>query len=350
MLRRWRRRLADERAESRVYRDLATRRAGEEREILLGLAVAEERHAAHWAGLLGDDVGDIGRGAPRWRLLAFLARRFGSVFVLALAQRAETRSPYDADADATPAMAADERVHEEVVRGLAARGRARVSGTFRAAVFGANDGLVSNLALVLGVIGGGAGTTTVLLTGLAGLLSGALSMGAGEFVSVRSQRELLAASAPDTHDADSVLRRLDVNANELALVFRARGVPEAEARQRAEEVLRSDDPARTVSAGVSGDDRHEVVGSSLAAAVSSFAFFASGAAVPVLPFLFGLPTAAALVAAVALVGVALMLTGATVGVLSGGPPLLRALRQLAIGLGAAAATYSLGLLFGTTVG
>jgi vacuolar iron transporter family protein len=350
VLRRWRRRLADERAESRVYRDLATRRTGEEREILLGLAVAEERHAAHWARLLGDDAGVIGRGAPRWRLLAFLARRFGSVFVLALAQRAETRSPYHADADATPAMAADERVHEEVVRGLAARGRARVSGTFRAAVFGANDGLVSNLALVLGVIGGGAGTTAVLLTGLAGLLSGALSMGAGEFVSVRSQRELLAASTPDTRDAESVLRRLDVNANELALVFRARGVPEAEARQRAEEVLLSDDPAGSVNAGVGDEAGHEVVGSSLAAALSSFAFFATGAAVPVLPFVFGLSVPVALATAAVLVGLALMLTGATVGVLSGGPPLRRALRQLAIGLGAAAVTYSLGLLFGTAVG
>jgi len=102
MLRKWRRRLADERAESRVYRDLATRRTGEEHDILTGLANAEERHAAHWAGLLGSGAGDVGRGATRWRMLAFLARRFGSVFVLALAQRAETRSPYDADADATP--------------------------------------------------------------------------------------------------------------------------------------------------------------------------------------------------------------------------------------------------------
>ena len=254
-LRKWRRRLADEQAEARVYRDLAARRTGEEREILLGLAVAEERHAAHWARLLGDHLGDVGRGATRMRVLAFLARRFGSVFVLALAQRAETRSPYAADADATPAMAADERIHEEVVRGLAARGRARVSGTFRAAVFGANDGLVSNLALVLGVIGGGATTTTVLLTGLSGLLAGALSMGAGEFVSVRSQRELLAASVPDTRDAASVLPRLDVDANELALVYRARGVEPVEADRRAREVLGSDDPAGTASGGRGGRRR-----------------------------------------------------------------------------------------------
>lgn len=350
-LRKWRRRLADERAEAQVYRDLAARRTGEEQQILLGLATAEERHAAHWAGLLGTQNIGIRRGAARWRMLALLARRFGSVFVLALAQRAETRSPYDADADATPAMAADERIHEEIVRGLAARGRARVSGTFRAAVFGANDGLVSNLALVLGVLGGGAGTATVLLTGLAGILAGALSMGAGEFVSVRSQRELLAASTPDTRDADTVLRRLDVDANELALLLRARGTLPDEADRLAAEALRSDDPARAVSdADLDPDAEHEVVGSSLAAALSSFCFFASGAAVPVLPFLLGLPEGLALTLAVVLVGLALMLTGATVGVLSGGPPLRRALRQLAIGLGAAAVTYLLGLLFGTAVG
>lgn len=351
-LRRWRRRLADEREEARVYRDLAARRTGEDREILLGLAVAEERHAAHWERLLGERAGRVGRGAARWRVLAFLARRFGSVFVLALAQRAETRSPYRSDADATPAMAADERVHEEVVRGLAARGRARVSGAFRAAVFGANDGLVSNLALVLGVIGGGATTRTVLLTGLSGLLAGALSMGAGEFVSVRSQRELLAASAPDTRDADSVLRRLDIHANELALVLRARGVPAEEADRRAADALRNDDPVGAVlgEADPGADDRHDVVGSSSGAALSSFCFFASGAAIPVLPFVLGLSEGVALAVAGALVGVALMVTGAIVGVLSGGPPLRRALRQLAIGLGAAAVTYGLGLLLGTSAG
>jgi vacuolar iron transporter family protein len=350
-VRRWRRRLADEREEAKVYRDLATRRTGEERQILLSLAEAEERHAAHWARLLGDEAGRVRRGAARMRLLAFLARRFGSVFVLALAQRAETRSPYRSDADATAAMAADERVHEEVVRGLAARGRARVSGTFRAAVFGANDGLVSNLALVLGVIGGGASSSTVLLTGLAGLLSGALSMGAGEYVSVRSQRELLAASAPDVRDAHTVLRELDVDANELALVYRARGVPAEEAHRRAAAVLRSADPAFSGLANEPGeDDGYDVVGTGLGAALSSFFFFASGAAVPVLPFLFGLDGVPALIAAGLLVGLALLLTGATVGVLSGGPPLRRALRQLAIGAGAAATTYGLGLLVGAAVG
>ena len=344
-LRKWRRYLADERAEAAVYRDLAGRREGEEREILLALADAEARHEAHWLALLGDDVGRARKGDIRTRMLGWLARRFGSVFVLALAQRAEARSPYDQDVDATATMAADERIHGEVVRALAARGRNRLSGTFRAAVFGANDGLVSNLALVLGVGATGIPTPLILATGLAGLLAGALSMGAGEFVSIRSQRELLAASDPDP-EADKALPDLDVDANELALVYRARGMSEMDAAAHAAEVLRD----LSVVAPRAEPDDHEEIGSALGAAVSSFLFFASGAIIPVLPYLFGASGLVAVIIAAALVGVALLATGAIVGLLSGGPPLLRALRQLAIGFGAAAATYLLGLAFGTSVG
>lgn len=344
-VRRWRQRLADERLEAALYRELAARRTGEERDILLALAEAEARHAAHWASLLGDLGPGRGHASARSRLLVWLARRLGSVFVLALAQRAESRSPYDQDADATPTMAADERIHAEVVRGLAARGRARVSGTFRAAVFGANDGLVSNLALVVGVAGSGVATSTVLLTGLAGLLSGAMSMGAGEYISVRSQRELLDASTPAAGHVEAY-PHLDVNANELALVYRARGMAADEAQRHAAAQLRAW-PA--VEDRVDSAPGHELVGSGLSAAASSFAFFASGAAVPVLPFLLGLSGAAAIVTAAVLVGVALMLTGATVGMLSGAPPLRRALRQLGVGAAAAAVTFVLGSLFGATV-
>jgi vacuolar iron transporter family protein len=340
-LRRWRRYLAAERAEAAVYRDLAGRRAGEEREILLALAEAERRHEQHWLGLLGNQVGRPRRDA-RTSVLGFLARRFGSVFVLALAQRAESRSPYDTDVDATQAMAADERVHEEVVRALAARGRQRLSGTFRAAVFGANDGLVSNLALVLGVSASGIDNRIVLLTGIAGLLAGALSMGAGEFVSVRSQRELLDATTPNSSGSES-LAALDVNANELALVYRARGMSAADASTHAAEIL----SGTRVMPQASADD-HESVGSALGAAVSSFLFFASGAIIPVLPYLFGAQGISAVVIAAVLVGLALLATGSVVGLLSGTSPLKRALRQLAIGYGAAGATYLLGLLFGVS--
>jgi vacuolar iron transporter family protein len=343
-VRRWRRYLANERAEAAVYRDLASRRSGDEREILLEIAEAEARHEQHWLDLLGDEVGRPRAGDLRTRLLGWLARRLGSVFVLALAQRAEARSPYDDDADATSAMAADERVHEEVVRALAARGRQRLSGTFRAAVFGANDGLVSNLALVLGVGATGVPPMVILATGVAGLLAGALSMGAGEFVSVRSQRELLAASNPNP-DTHSALEHLDVDANELSLVYRARGMSDEQARAHAAEVLADLSVDRSVEA-----KEHEEIGSATGAAVSSFFFFASGAVIPVLPYLFGATGLTAVIVAAALVGVALLITGAIVGLLSGGPPLLRALRQLAIGFGAAGATYLLGLLFGASVG
>jgi VIT1/CCC1 family predicted Fe2+/Mn2+ transporter len=341
-VRRWRRYLAAERAEAAVYRDLASRRSGEEREILLALAEAEGRHEQHWIDLLGDDAGKPLPRDVRTRLLGLLARRFGSVFVLALAQRAESRSPYQGDADATDAMAADERIHEEVVRALATRGRQRLSGSFRAAVFGANDGLVSNLALVLGISAAGAPNHIVLLSGVAGLLAGALSMGAGEYVSVRSQRELEDASTPDPAARASV-PDLDVDANELALVYRARGMSAAEAQEHASEVLAGRDTAAPARAA-----GHDTIGSALAAAVSSFLFFASGAVIPVLPYLFGAQGITAVVIAAALVGLALLGTGAVVGLLSGASPLKRALRQLAIGFGAAGATYLLGLLFGVT--
>ena len=357
-VRRWRQYLADERAEAAVYRDLAGRRTGEEREILLALADAEGRHARHWIDLLGERVGAPRHGDIRTRLLGFFARRFGSVFVLALAQRAEARSPYEDDSDATAAMAADERIHEEVVRGLAARGRNRLSGTFRAAVFGANDGLVSNLALVAGISASGVPAATVLLTGVAGLLAGALSMGAGEYVSVRSQRELLEASNPDPL-SDTAVPHLDVDANELRLVYRARGMSEADAADHADRMLAVQRPATRPFAlpgvpGVdaAGDDRdeHEAIGTGLGAAAASFCFFASGAIIPILPFLFGLTGVLALLIAAVLVGLALLATGAVVGLLSGAPPLKRALRQLAIGFGAAAVTYLLGLAFDTTLG
>ena len=367
-IRRWQRYLSDERAEAAVYRDLAGRRSGEEREILLALADAEGRHAAHWRQLLGEHAARPTRGSLRTRALAFLARHFGSVFVLALAQRAEGRSPYAGDAHATDRMAADERIHGEVVRGLAARGRSRLSGSFRAAVFGANDGLVSNLALVLGIGAAGASARVVLLTGLAGLLAGALSMGAGEYVSVRSQRELLEASTPDPH-AGAVLPHLDVDANELALVYRARGMPAEQADRHAREVLagyrgwtgdwprepaggdEGDGVGGDEGDGAAGDDRdggpdqHEAIGTAWRAAISSFCFFASGAVIPVLPYLFGAGGFTGQVIAAGLVGIALVLTGAVVGLLSGGPPLRRAARQLVIGYGAAAVTYGLGLLF-----
>lgn len=347
--RRWARYLVEERAEGMVYRRLASRRSGEEQRILLSLAEAERRHEQHWLDLLGGEPKRLPRAGARSRLLGWMAGRFGSIFVLALAQNAEARSPYDAERYATPAMRADEKVHHEVVRGLAARGRRRLSGSFRAAVFGANDGLVSNLALVLGIGATGVSSGFVLFSGIAGLLAGALSMGAGEFVSVRSQRELLAATEAND-DAVAAAGDLDIDENELALVYRARGMDRDEALERARLLVAAAQAGvRRSATGPVRTHRgadHEIVGGDWTAAISSFFLFASGAIIPVLPWIFGLQGTAAVVLALILVGVALLTTGAMVGILSGGPPLRRALRQLAIGFGAAAVTYLLGLLFG----
>ncbi len=340
--RRWRQYLADERAEAAVYRSLAGRRAGEEREILLAIADAELRHERHWRELLGTDDEMPHSPSPGQRALIALAGRFGSVFTLALMQRTERASPYAADEDATEQMAADEIIHAEVVRGLATRGRERMSGTFRAAIFGANDGLVSNLALILGIGATGVSTSIVLAAGLAGLLAGALSMAAGEFVSVRSQRELLAASVPDPQAA-RVLPDLDLDANELALVYRARGYNEVEATRLSEAAFagRSEPFAAT-----GANPGHEAIGTAWGAAGASFCFFATGAIIPVLPYLLGASGALAVVLSAVLVGLALLGTGSTVGLLSGASPGRRALRQLGIGYGAAAATYLLGSLLG----
>lgn len=397
-LERWRRYLANERSEAAVYKTLAARQKNpEDREILSKIAEAESRHQRYWLDKLGDQLGTPRKADFNTRLLGFLAKVFGSVFTLALMQSAESRSPYLADEDASDQLAMDEKVHAEVVRGLATRSRERMSGTFRAAVFGVNDGLVSNLALVLGVLGSGVGSTVVLITGVSGLLAGALSMAAGEFISVRSQNELLGASTPQT-SSSAMAANVDVEANELALVFRARGMSEAEAQYKADQLFARishsaesyaerfsggghspenpspenhnlenpgsenpstksagpENPSTEVRGGEAAEDEEfaeaHTPGGAWEAAISSFCFFAGGALLPILPFIFGASTTLGAVIAVVLVSLALLITGAVTGILSGKPPAWRALRQLLIGLGAAGITYLLGLAFGGVVG
>lgn len=352
-IRRWRKYLANERAEARTYRALAENATGEQRDIFCAVAEAETRHERYWEDMLGPYAKKTVQPSLETRILGMLARRFGSVFTLALLQAAEQRRPYEDDADATERLSADEKIHAEVVRGLAATGREKLSGNFRAAVFGANDGLVSNLALVIGMVGSGVSNNVILITGVSGLLAGALSMAAGEFVSVSSQKELLDASTLDSSTASSALPALDLDENELALVFRARGMDAEEATRYAHEAIQRSkalpkDAEADVFSGVGGlfETRNsEVVGSGAAAAAASFCFFALGALVPILAFLFPLSTAVATVLSLVLVGGALMITGGFVGVMSGASPMKRALRQLALGLGAAGITYLLGLGF-----
>ena len=345
--------------EARTYRDLSERRTGEERAVLLQLEEAERRHEEYWLARLGDHALPAPKPPLRTRAASVLAHLFGTIFILAMAQRAEQRSARDVDDDVPAHMQADEQIHAEVIRSLAAKSRETLAGTFRAAVFGANDGLVSNLALVLGVAASGMEPHAVLLTGVSGLLAGALSMAAGEWVSVRSQRELLDASIPDP-DAHQAVTDLDVDANELALVFRARGESEDEAERHAKQVFaRLAKPATGESGAIAlraalggsaeSDGAGDQVGTPTKAALSSFCFFATGAFFPLIPYILGLTGVAAITVAAAIVGVALLFTGGVVGILSGQAPTPRALRQLLVGYGAAGVTYLLGLLFGTSV-
>ena len=352
-IRRWRRYLADEESEARIYRYLAQRAEGKDREILMQVAEAEKRHQQHWRDMLGEHVGKPVRPSLSSAFLQFMAKHFGSVFILAMAQMAESRSPYAEDPDATEEMAADEAIHEEIIRALATSGREKLSGNFRAAVFGANDGLVSNLALTIGITASGASSSMVLLSGIAGLLAGALSMAAGEFVSVRSQRELLDASQP-TQVTLRVAGDLDIDANELELIYRARGMDEEAAHHRALErfgYLDCDcDPSLSHRANEDGEEENVALGTDIGAAAASFSFFASGALVPILPYIFGLSGLWAMLLSLLFVTMALGFTGGIVGLLSGSSPMRRGLRQILIGLGAAGITYLLGLAFGTTLG
>jgi vacuolar iron transporter family protein len=344
---RWRRYLADERAEAAVYRELAARRDGEEREILLALAAAEGRHEAHWLALLGGDDSGVPRADIRTRMLGALARRFGSIFVLALAQRAEARSPYATDPDATAAMAADERIHGEVVRGLAARGRRRLAGTFRAAVFGANDGLVSNLALVMGVAGADLPGRTILITGFAGLLAGSFSMALGEWLSVQSSRELYENQMRT--EAAEIEASPEEEAEELALIYEARGIEKGESEILARRILA--DPAKALDVMAReelGIDPSDLGGSPWVAAGASFLLFSAGALIPVLPFLFT-SGGTAVLASIAVSTLGLFALGAGITLFTARPAFRSGMRSVLFGLVAAAGTWLIGRLIGVTV-
>lgn len=289
-----------------------------------------------------------------------MARRFGIEAVLPVLERAERSDAgmYDAEPAAAAAMPRDERMHARVLARLR-EGRATPvighaepwhrgdrSGVLRAAVFGVNDGLVSNTALVMGFAGSGAPAGTILLAGLAGLLAGAFSMAAGEYVSMASQRESfereLGLEEAELRDKPEEEER------ELALIYQAKGLDPEAAAATAAQIMRDRATALdTLAREELGLDPSEL-GSPWGAAASSFVMFALGALVVVIPYLFG-SGLAALVVAIGLAALALVGVGAGIGALTGRPPLRAALRQLLVGTVAAGATYGFGSLIGVSV-
>lgn len=219
-------------------------------------------------------------------------------------------------------------------------------GWLRPAVFGAMDGLVSNVALIAGVVGGtsSADTTPIVLAGLAGLAAGAFSMAAGEYTSVASQSE--SAEAEITKERREILANPHAEERELAEMYVAKGLDPELARQVAAQIHRDVDNAVAVHAREEFGVDQDSLASPTVAAVSSFLAFAAGAAVPVLPYLFG---ASSLLLSVAITLVALFVCGAVVTQLTSRSWWFGGLRQMALGAAAAALTYGVGSVVGAAV-
>ncbi len=337
-------------------------------EVYRRLAAVEEAHAEFW----GKELARIGATAaakrPGWRTrsLVWLARRFGPQFVLPTLSTLERRDSgqYDRQPEAVAGgLPAAERSHNRIVEAMASglpggasgsslarlEGRHRTGGNaLRAAVLGANDGLVSNLSLVMGVAGAAVPGGTILLTGLAGLVAGACSMAMGEWLSVTSSRELNQRQIEI--EADELKRMPEEEKEEMVLIYQAKGLDEAAARALADQLMANKDTALdTLVREELGIDPDELGGSAWTAAATSFGLFALGAIFPVAPF-FWLDGTAALVASLAASGVALVLTGAGTSLFTGRNVLFSGTRQLAIGLAAAALTYGIGRLVGVSLG
>jgi VIT1/CCC1 family predicted Fe2+/Mn2+ transporter len=234
-----------------------------------------------------------------------------------------------------------------VPRSEAAFGTGGKSGAIRAAIFGVNDGLVSNLSLIMGVTGASASNKVILLAGVAGLLAGAFSMGAGEYVSMRVQRELFERLL---HlEAHELATDPDAERHELRQIYEAKGFPPHLAEEVTDVVMKDPEVALETHAREELGLDPDALGSPWGAALSSFATFSVGAAVPLLPFVVGSGTAA-LVAAISASGVALFAVGGSMSLLTGRSWLLSGLRMLVVGAAAAAITYGVGSLIGVSVG
>jgi VIT1/CCC1 family predicted Fe2+/Mn2+ transporter len=358
------------------------------------IAATERRHADIWARRL-EELGTpvpppAGGPRARVRVIIILARLLGTHAVSGLVQALEGDESGIYEAQNSPevaSIAADEEANAEIWRQLtrerqaataktairlngtdgngshgpvdmsisapgelAAREgwhRSSRSGTLRAVIFGVSDGLVSNLSLVMGVAGASSNDSRfILLAGIAGLLAGAFSMAAGEYISMQSQRELF--------ERQIALERAELQMvpeaeeQELVAIYRSKGL--------------SDDEAWTVARRLSADPEvaldtlvreelgldPEELGSPWGAAAGSFGAFAAGAAVPVLPFLFG-GGSIVFTLSIGLSLLALFGVGAGVSLLTGRGTLFSGIRQMAIGAAAAAVTYGVGLVIGVSV-
>ena len=332
------------------------------------LAETETRHLKLWqtqlqlAGL--DD--SVGRPSRRARLLMWVARKGGVDLVLPVIKAFENDATdmYAGDLIAeAEKLPEDEAAHARIFAALS-RQRSGVQGSvigrienrhralgggnaLRAAVLGANDGLVSNLALVAGFAGAAPGQGAIILAGVAGLLAGASSMALGEWISVTSSREAAEAQI----EAEREELRLDPAAEEeeLALIYQAKGLPRPEAERLAHLIVSDSERALSTLAREELGIVPEELGSAWTAGIVSFILFAIGAIIPVIPFFFDGGAVAIAISALLSAG-ALFLVGAGITLLTGRSMVYGGLRQLILGLLAAVLTFAIGSAIGDVTG
>jgi vacuolar iron transporter family protein len=352
-----------------LYRTLAeTEKNPQLAQVYRRLAAIEEAHAEYWRNHIAAIDQRVPKLRPgfRSRALAWLARRFGASFVLPTIDALEhiDSGTCDMQPEAVAAgLPAAERSHARIIQALAAGAPGALSGSalarlegrhrgmggnaLRAAVLGANDGLVSNLSLVMGVAGADLAGHTILVTGLAGLLAGSCSMALGEWLSVNTARE--SAQRQIATEAEELDQLPEEEKEELSLIYQAKGLPEDLARSLAEQLIANKKTALdTLVREELGIDPEELGGSAWTAAGTSFLLFAVGAIFPVAPYftLAGMP---AIIASLAASGLALFLIGAATTLFTGRGVLPSGARQLLVGFAAAGVTYGVGKLIGVAV-
>ncbi len=382
--RRFLRYLEAERSASLLYRALAQTVDGDRREALLELATIEDEHAEHWIEKLTENGIAVPPAPtsldPSNAALVARARGAGFADVLRHLEVAESDDAgmYDAEPEAPSSMSQDEREHIEVFQRMItsmetstpvampgpsghrvltpADGepwhRGDRTGSTRAAVFGISDGLVSNTALVMGFAGASTGNRTVLFAGLAGLLAGAFSMAAGEYVSVASQRDLFRREIDI--EASELREKPAEEQKELELIYRAKGLDRDTAASVAAKIMSDPKTALDTLAREELGLDPDSLGSPVRVAISSFISFAIGACVVVIPYLFfmapGASTSIPLTIAIVLAVISMLLVGGVVGRLSGRGMVFSALRQFLWGSGAALVTFGVGHVIGVSTG
>jgi VIT1/CCC1 family predicted Fe2+/Mn2+ transporter len=318
------------------------------RRLFEQLAAAAEEQAVRWEQAAARSAPGASRRvfspSLRARIVARLLGRFdpASLRAVLAAMKLRGLSVYSAPSGSIAGHAMPTTLAE-----VGARHRSTLGGSLRAAVFGVNDGLLSNVSLVLGVAGAGAARGYVLMSGAAGLLAGALSMAAGEYVSVRSQREMYQYQI--ALEREELREYPEEEAEELALIYQARGVELEQARAVSRALLAHPEKALDVLSreelGLNPDD----LGSPWRAASASFVTFAAGALLPLAPFLAGMGGTAAVAVSAAVTAVALFAVGLGLSLFTGRDALRSALRMVLIGGGAGTFSFLVGRALGVVI-